>query len=130
MHPSKPEATRSRDSSGATDAFQEGAGPTIDFLCVLFARHSARGGISISEPGRAAAAFLNLAVGGPARIIGAGNVLAHTEIQQHIRFAVALFLRCAAPGEWLDVTQSGCSLVQAYQSHLEPCIEDRISHLI
>lgn len=73
-------------------AFEEGAGPTISFLCDLFARYSSLGQINVTEPQRAATAFLSLAVGGPARIIVSGNVLDDAEIERHIRFAVGLFL--------------------------------------
>jgi AcrR family transcriptional regulator len=73
-------------------AFEEGAGPTISFLCDLFVRYSKLGEINVTEPQRAAAAFLSLVVGGPARIIVSGNVLDGTEMERHIRFAVGLFL--------------------------------------
>ena len=73
-------------------AFEEGAGPTIRFLTDLFERFSKQGEINVTEPQRAAAAFLSLAVGGPARIIVSGNKLDDTEIEKHIRFAVGLFL--------------------------------------
>jgi AcrR family transcriptional regulator len=75
-----------------TTAFEEGTGPTISFLCDLFARHSREGRINVTEPERAATAFLSLAVGGPARVIVSGNKLDATEIETHIRFAVGLFL--------------------------------------
>ena len=75
------------------DAFEEGTGPTISFLCDLFMRHSAQGEINVTEPHRAATAFLSLAVGGPARIIVSGNKLDDAEVKRHIRFAVNLFLR-------------------------------------
>jgi TetR/AcrR family transcriptional repressor of mexJK operon len=73
-------------------AFEEGAGPTISFLGDLFARYHAQGKITVTEPQRAASAFLSLAVGGPARIIVSGNRLDDTEIEKHVRFAVGLFL--------------------------------------
>jgi hypothetical protein len=47
----------------------------------------------VTEPQRAATAFLSLVVGGPARIIVSGNKLDDREIETHIRFAVGLFLR-------------------------------------
>ena len=75
------------------DAFEEGTGPTVSFLCDLFVRYSARGEINVTEPHRAATAFLSLAVGGPARIIVSGNRLDDAEVKRHIRFAVNLFLR-------------------------------------
>ncbi len=78
-------------------AFDEGAGPTIDFLCDLFTHHAALGAITVAEPRRAATAFLSLAVGGPARIIVSGNTLDDTQIDQHIRFTVRLFLDGVRP---------------------------------
>jgi TetR/AcrR family transcriptional repressor of mexJK operon len=74
------------------DAFEEGAGPTVSFLSDLFVRYNAQGEINVTEPQRAATAFLSLAVGGPARIIVSGNKLDDAEIEKHIRFAVDLFL--------------------------------------
>ncbi len=73
-------------------AFEEGAGPTISFLCDLFERYSKHGEIDVTEPQRAATAFLSLAVGGPARIIVSGNKIDDAEIEKHVRFAVSLFL--------------------------------------
>lgn len=73
-------------------AFEQGTGPTISFLCDLFVRYSKRREINVTEPQRAATAFLSLVVGGPARVIVSGNKLDATEIEKHIRFAVGLFL--------------------------------------
>jgi len=74
-------------------AFEEGTGPTVRFLSDLFVRFSASGEINVTEPQRAATAFLSLVVGGPARVIVSGNRLSHEEMETHIRFAVSLFLR-------------------------------------
>jgi AcrR family transcriptional regulator len=74
-------------------AFEEGAGPTISFLSDLFVRYSEQGTITVTEPQRAAAAFLSLVVGGPTRLIVSGNALDDAETETHIRFAVDLFLR-------------------------------------
>jgi TetR/AcrR family transcriptional repressor of mexJK operon len=71
---------------------EEGAGPTIHFLQDLFERYSREGKISVSEPHRAATAFLSLVVGGPARIIISGNKVDEAQIDRHIRFTVNLFL--------------------------------------
>jgi AcrR family transcriptional regulator len=73
-------------------AFQRGAGPTIEFLRDLFARHQARGEVSIPDPERAAVAFLSLVVSGPARLIVSGNPLSEEEIDARITFGVELFL--------------------------------------
>ena len=75
------------------DAFEEGTGPTVSFLSDLFARYTAAGEIDVTEPRRAATAFLSLVVGGPARVIVSGNRLDRREMETHIRFAVDLFLR-------------------------------------
>jgi len=74
-------------------AFEQGAGPTIDFLSDLFVRYTREGAIEVADPRRAATAFLSLAAGGPARIIVSGNTLDEVEIEKHIHFAVDLFLR-------------------------------------
>ena len=74
-------------------AFEEGTGPTVEFLSDLFVRYSAQGEIQVAEPQRAATAFLSLVVGGPTRVIVSGNRLEEQEIDRHIRFAVDLFLR-------------------------------------
>jgi hypothetical protein len=74
-------------------AFEEGTGPTVSFLNDLLVRYSTLGQINITEPRRAATAFLSLVVGGPARVIVSGNRLDGKEMETHIRFAVALFLR-------------------------------------
>jgi TetR/AcrR family transcriptional regulator, mexJK operon transcriptional repressor len=73
-------------------AFEQGAGPTIDFLSDLFERYNRRGEIQMTEPRLAAAAFLSLVVGGPARMIVSGNALQRQEVEKRIRFAVGLFL--------------------------------------
>ena len=73
-------------------AFKQGTSPTFDFLCDLFARHVACGEIDISEPRRAAGAYLSLVVGGPSRIIVSGIGMEEHEIEASVRFAVRLFL--------------------------------------
>lgn len=73
-------------------AFEEGAGPAIAVLCRVFARHEAKGEISVAQPERAAAGFLSLVVGGPTRIIVSGNLMTEAEIEERIGFAVGLFL--------------------------------------
>ena len=61
-------------------------------LCRLFAEYGAKGEISVSQPERAATAFLSLVVGGPTRVIVSGNVMSEAEIEERIHFAVGLFL--------------------------------------
>ena len=74
-------------------SYDEGAGPTISFLKDLFVRYSERGQIKVTDPRRAATAFLSLVVSGPARSIVAGNKIDDAEIEQHIRFTLDLFLK-------------------------------------
>lgn len=73
-------------------AFEEGAGPTVAFLCDLFERHAVAGEIELENPRFMAAAFLSLAAGGPARIIVSGIEMREAEIEAHVRLAVRLFL--------------------------------------
>ncbi len=73
-------------------SFERGVGPTIAFLRDLFARHEARGEVSVPEPERAATAFLSVVVGGAARIIVAGAPLSSDEIEARIEYGVDLFL--------------------------------------
>jgi TetR/AcrR family transcriptional regulator, mexJK operon transcriptional repressor len=75
-----------------TAAFERGVSPTIGFLVDLFARHEARGEIRVSDPERAAVAFITLVVGGSARIIIAGAPLSEDEIEARITYGVDLFL--------------------------------------
>jgi TetR/AcrR family transcriptional repressor of mexJK operon len=72
------------------ESFERGAGPVMEVLSELFARYSKE--IIVTDPARAASAFLSLVVGGPTRIIVSGNVMDEAEIDERIRFAVGLFL--------------------------------------
>ena len=73
-------------------AFERGAGPTIAFLRDVFEGHEARGEVRLSDPGRAATAFLSVVVGGAARMIVSGNPPSDAEIEHRITFGVDLFL--------------------------------------
>ncbi len=73
-------------------AFEQGTGPTINYLCDLFQRHNALGTTDIGDYHRAAYAFLNLVVGSPVRYIVAGHPLTEREIEERVRFSVGLFL--------------------------------------
>jgi len=73
-------------------SFEEGAGPVMDLLVDLFEGYNTRGEIDVTEPRRAAGAFLSLVVGGPARLIISGNILDDDEIEKRTSFAVKLFL--------------------------------------
>jgi TetR/AcrR family transcriptional repressor of mexJK operon len=75
-----------------TIALEEGTGPTLDLLCSVFERHTALGEIKVTEPRRAATAFLSLAVGGSARQAVAGKMPDAAEVKKRIAFGVGLFL--------------------------------------
>jgi AcrR family transcriptional regulator len=79
------------------EAFEEGVGPTIEFLCEQFQQANARGEIAVSSLQRTAVAFLSLVVSGPSRIIVSGNALDDREISRRIQFAVNLFMNGVRP---------------------------------
>jgi AcrR family transcriptional regulator len=74
------------------EAFGRSIAPTIDFLEAEFERHTGEGAVTLADPRYAASAFLSLVVGGPARIIVAGQPLKADEIERHLEFTVDLFL--------------------------------------
>lgn len=74
------------------DAFGRSMKPTIDFLEDQLLKHSHGGALTLSNPRQTATAFLSLVVGGPARIIVAGQPLKAGEVEQHLDFTVDLFL--------------------------------------
>ena len=74
---------------------QLSAGPPVAFLTKLLARHTAAGELALGDPGRAAMAFMSLALGGPARSATAGSPLDESESEERIAFAVKLFLNGA-----------------------------------
>lgn len=67
--------------------------PTVMFLVDLLRRHTARGEIVVDKPEVAAAAFLSMAVGGPARGMLTGLLPEEsTGLDEHIQYCVQLFL--------------------------------------
>lgn len=80
-----------------SQAFNQGTRPTIEFLADLLRRHTATGGVSVSNPEIAATAFLSMVVGGPLRSIVWGKVIDPSTIEERIRFCVRLFLEGARP---------------------------------
>ena len=81
----------------ARAAFDQGTGPAMRFLRELFEHHAALGNVAISEPGRAAGAFLSLAVSSFARLIVSGLPLEKRDVDESVNFAVRLFLDGARP---------------------------------
>lgn len=75
-----------------TEAYDRGSKPVIEFLARVLERHQARGAIKVSRPSMAAAAFLSMAIGGPTRIIVSGIRPDPQEVEDRIKFSVALFL--------------------------------------
>lgn len=71
--------------------------PLIDFVADLLRRHADKGEIVLSEPDRAAAGFLSLAVGGPTRSAVSGAPIEPSELEARVRFSVQLFLNGVRP---------------------------------
>jgi len=70
----------------------QGTAPTTAYLADLVRRRVRPSGFEVSEPERAAAAFLHLVVGGPAIIKAWGVSLSEQDIDKSTRYAVRLFL--------------------------------------
>ncbi len=66
-------------------------------MTYLFKKWHAQGRINVTQPKRAAFAFMSLVVGGPARLLTAGNRLDNEEIETRIHFTVELFLNGIRP---------------------------------
>jgi len=76
-------------------AFEQSTKPTIDFLAAVLRQHNAAGTTDVTDPERAASAFMSLVVGGPTRIAVSGNKIDKVELEARIRFSVRLFLNGA-----------------------------------
>lgn len=77
------------------NAFGRSMAPTVSFLEAQFAKHFSTGEIAMVDPQQTATAFLSLVVGGPARVIVAGNPLDSEKIERHLAYTVDLFLNGA-----------------------------------
>jgi len=75
--------------------FRRTTGPTLAFLESLFTQHNQRGTLALEAPSQAAAAFLSLVLGGPARQITTGKQLSTEELEERLTFSVTLFLNGA-----------------------------------
>lgn len=71
---------------------RHGTGPTLAYLSDLFRRRLKQVGGHVADTDRAAQAFLNLVVGGPANNAVWGLMIEPDEADQHVRFSVHLFL--------------------------------------
>ncbi len=74
-------------------AYKQASVPVVNFLTDVFKRHAAKGEIDVDDPERTAAVFLNMAVGGPSRIMGTQQRMSDAEIEERVRFSVRLILR-------------------------------------
>jgi TetR/AcrR family transcriptional repressor of mexJK operon len=52
-------------------------------------------GLTVADPERTATVFLSMVVSGPVRIIVSGNRLTRREMEDHLQFAIRLFLEGA-----------------------------------
>lgn len=76
-----------------TLAYKKGTKPVVDFLADQFRRHTATGAIQVEKPETAAAVFLSMAVGGPARGMLAGTLPEDsTNLDEHVKYCVKIFL--------------------------------------
>jgi AcrR family transcriptional regulator len=74
-------------------AYRQATVPLLEYLTGVFRRHAEAGQIDVDDPERVAAVFLNMAVGGPARIMGTNKNISDAEIEERVRFSVRLILR-------------------------------------
>jgi len=73
-------------------SYTQGTAPTIAYLADLIRRRSRADGLEVSDPEKAAMAFLHLVVGGPANITAWGIALTEAAIEQYTEYAVRLFV--------------------------------------
>lgn len=73
-------------------SYELGAAPTVQFLAAILKREILAGLLSLRDPEKAAVVFLTMVVVGPVRTIVVGNQLSRTDIEEHMRYAVRLFL--------------------------------------
>ena len=72
--------------------YKQGTAPTIAYLKDLILRRTAAAGLHVSDPDRAAVAFLYLVVGGPASLTAWGIALDAKTIERHTHYCVRLYL--------------------------------------
>ena len=78
-------------------AYEQGSRPTIDFLAEQFRNRTAAGELSVEDPEIAAAAFLSMVVGGPARTIWLGGPVDKAALKRRIAVTVRMFLNGVRP---------------------------------
>lgn len=81
--------------------YQQGTGPTLDYLTDLFARRAPHE-VTDATAREAALAFLYLIVSGPANMTAWGIAIDRDDIQRRIQFSVQLFLNGFCAEQTLD----------------------------
>lgn len=76
---------------------QKGTEPTLGYLADLFRRRLGLDDEVSSGPAEAAAAFIDLVVGGPANLAARGVEMGDAAIDKHTRYCVRLFLHGVVP---------------------------------
>ncbi|MCP5403446.1 MAG: TetR/AcrR family transcriptional regulator [Novosphingobium sp.] len=66
--------------------------PVVEFLARRLEKHAETGEIKVDNPKLAATAFLSMVVGAPIRIIGSGNPIDESGIEERISFCIELFM--------------------------------------
>ena len=81
----------------STDNVQRGTEPTLSYLADFFRRRLAGPDGTMPDAVDAAAAFLNIVVGGPASNAAWGMRIDPAEVERHTRYSVRLFLHGLLP---------------------------------
>jgi TetR/AcrR family transcriptional repressor of mexJK operon len=76
-------------------AIERGSRPMNLLLANVLRKYMAIGQVEVDDPDHAAAAFLSMVVGGPARMMQAGGQINEMKLEESVRRSVRLFLRGA-----------------------------------
>lgn len=106
---------------------RQGTAPTLAYLADLFRRHLGKGGNGFSEADDAAAAFLDLVVGGPAYAAVEGVVRDKATIEARVRYSVRLFLRGLLPSH--TDASTGTGSLRDEKSRLKKLLSDALVQL-
>jgi len=80
-----------------TVAYEQGSRPTVAYIADLLRRRAGAGEVSVEDPEIAAATFLSMVVGGPARVIWLGGSVDQAALERRIGVTVRLFLNGVRP---------------------------------
>lgn len=78
-------------------SYQQGARPVVQVLARRLQLETEAGRLNVSNPEMAANVFMSMVVGGPVRLIVAGQRLTQMQIDERQQFAIQLFLDGVRP---------------------------------